>query len=185
MLQSSDRFERIVIAGGHEKACEYQIRGCRIIGVEHDSYDYTGMIEMVRRPELMADCSHVLCVQDTMELGPHTIELCQLADPQVEATAAHSGMCNLVLYRRDYLNQIGEFILSQMNCSKLDSIKNEGQPWRMAPARKEFPAAGVVSLGFGNPYSEVPRLKEYYPSLEVVKWKANYGQNMHALIDNP
>lgn len=186
LLATAERFaSRLIVSGGHEVRSESMLRGCQVVKADHDSYDYTALIEVVTHPELVDGLTHVLCVQDTMELGALTHELCLLADPLAEATAAAGGQCNLVLYRIEYLRQQADFILQRRCCTKHDSIRDEGAVWKMATYRHEFPFAGCVNLPLGYPYSDVPRLKEYYPSLQVVKWKANYGQNMHALIDSP
>jgi hypothetical protein len=189
--------ERVLIVSGgnliHGIPRVQRFLGYSLLEVEHDSWDYTALIELL----MFANCggeffenTHFFCLQDTMEFGLRTDELLATADPEKWATAAFGGQCNLVLYRKDYLVAMRFFILARRNGSKEQSIEHEGALWKMLTQnlshRHEgaFPGAHEVT-GKGKPYSDVERIREYYPGVDIVKWKANYGQNFNAMVVRP
>lgn len=152
--------------------------------VDHNSFDYTGAIAMQDFGLETAD--HVFFLQDTMEFGMNTDYLIKKADPSVEATAVFGGQCNLVLYRADYLmsHTMWQFIQNQRNISKLSSIQYEGWLFHLSENKGSYP--GTIHMqGIEYPYSNVPRMKEYYDGVDLVKYKANWGQNMHDLVVRP
>lgn len=168
--------------------------GCNLIEVEHNSFDYTALIEAVMLPHepFFKEHTHLFLLQDTMEFGPRTHELVQTADPLKWATAAFGGQCNLCLYRYDYLLAMKDFILRQRNLTKEKSIAVEGALWKMLTQnlshRDEASYANGAYQYFDGvfkPYSDVERIKEYYAGVDITKWKANYGQNMQAMIVKP
>lgn len=184
ILPQLEQFEdRLIVAGGYEARSVCRLRNTQIVQVDHDSYEYTGLIELM---ECGCEWSHVLCIQDTMELSPLTLDLARQADLECPATAANGWMCNLVLYRLDYLRSQSEFIFTQRNCTKRQAIEREGELWKRTDGRQQFPFQGLTILGTGFPYSEnTERIKEYYPSLGIIKWKANNGHNMDSLVEQP
>lgn len=156
--------------------------GMRLVHADHNSFDYTGAIALFTHGIATAD--HVFFLQDTMEFGMNTDYFIRKAR-NAEAVAAFGGQCNLVLYRRNYLESKKQYILERRNLNKLESIMHEGTLWKMADDAISFPNSTMQVLGTGNPYGGAERIKEYYDSIDLVKWKANYGQNMHSLILHP
>jgi hypothetical protein len=162
--------KKLIVSGGHEKRSQNDL----ILEVTHNSFDFTGLIEIVSNPQLIEDWTHVLTVHDTMELGKNTLELCQLADPTIDATSATpNGMCNLILYKKEYLFSVKDFILELMNKEKIEYVQKEGILFNIAQNKKLFNVPEVVNLGMGTPYSKVERIKECYYALDIIKWKAN------------
>jgi hypothetical protein len=173
----------IVIADGGEDSITCMGNGMRIMRVKHNSFDYTGAIAIIAENIPTAD--HVMFIQDTMQFGLNTDKLVRIARDDVPATAAFGGQCNLVLYRRDYLEKQQKYIFERRNLSKLDSIMHEGTLWKMTTEKASYPNGTMEVLGTGNPYGGATRIKEYYAALDIIKWKANYGQNMNNLILHP
>ena len=165
--------------------------GFPLLEVEHNSWDYTGLIELVMDPnaKFFHEHTHFFCLQDTMEFGTQSKALIEAADPEVNATAAFGGQCNLVLYNKVWLFATRKYIWEQRNNTKLQSIESEGALWKCLAdkpdQRRTFAPGTHDVVGKGTPYSEVERIKEYYAGVDIVKWKANYGQNMHALVTKP
>lgn len=184
----SDRI--VIVRGGATTAFVYdEFYGTRLqpiltVEVDHDSYDYTGVLAMQDYGIPTAD--HVFFLQDTMEFGMNTDYLVRSANADAEATAVYGGQCNLVLYRADYLmsQTMWQFIQNQRNISKLASIQYEGWLFHLAE-RKGAYVGDLFMRGIEYPYSDVPRMKEFYSGIDLVKWKANWGQNMHALVTRP
>lgn len=173
----------VAIAGHDSYAKLISVDNIQRICVNHNSYDYTAMIEIVEtKPKLPP---YLLFLQDTMEIGPNTIELALDINPEHYATAAFGGQCNLVTYRYDYLLGMVDFILDRRNMTKRESIQLEGYLWKQLSeyTRGHYTNADCVIKGKGNPYSDVERIEEYYTALDITKWKANYGQNMNNLIN--
>ncbi len=178
LLNSLNRIP-VVVTGGYAKRARLK--------VTHNSYDYTGLIEFILNPEILKT-NWILTLQDTMECGDKTERLLKAFKPEPlkVAYAAWHGTCNLCIYRRDYLLEQRDFILAQKNCTKLDSIHQEGALWKTLKPdlRGELqPYACYSDLSIHYPYSNVPRIKEHYAALDITKWKANYGQNMESLIN--
>lgn len=164
----------LIVTGGYKESKEYKINDITTIGVTHNSFDFTGLIEIVSNPHLISDWTHVLTVHDTMEIGEYTLDLCQLANPDVDATAANGGLTNLVLYKKEYLFSIKDLICEYKNRSKTEYVQSEGRFFHIAKNKEDFPVTGVANLGTGFPFSKVERIKEYYYALDIIKWKANY-----------
>lgn len=187
----------MIVSGGNQLTGiprRQRYKGVPLIEVEHDSWDYTGLIELVMQANIepfFQRHGHFFCMQDTMEFGALTHHLVSRADPEKWATAAFGGMCNLVLYRKDYLLTMSRFILEQRNATKFQSIEHEGALFKMLTQNLSRRHEGAFEnstheiTGKGTPYSEVERIREYYAGVDVVKWKANYGQNMHAMVVKP
>lgn len=187
----------LVVSGGNPLAGIPRLqkyRGCHLLEVEHDSWDYTGLIELVLAPDsipFFRDHTHFFCLQDTMEFGEAAHEKISAADPAKWATAAFGGQCNLVLYEKGYLLAMRNFILARRNNTKLQSIEQEGALWKLLTQnlsrRHEatFPPGTHEVVGKGTPYGGAERIKEYYLGVDIGKWKANYGQNMNSLIVKP
>lgn len=173
--------DRLIVVGGCDERRLGVRHGTVCLEVEQNSFDYTGLIEMVNNPVLVEGWTHLLCLQDTMEATPIiTHELCKLARPEAVATAASGGQSNLVLYQVDYLMSRRDFINARFNCTKRDSVDYEGALWRGLPegGRDQFRAADCVVLDKGCPFGNTTRIKEFYTALAVTKWKANWGQSM-------
>lgn len=164
---------------------EHRMESIDVYHVMHDSYDYTGAIALL--DDRIPTADHVFFLQDTMEFGMNTDYLIRQANAQHLATAVYGGQCNLVLYRRDYLEhaEIAQYIRQRRNLSKLESITHEGALWKNLKLKDHYPNSSMQFLGIEKPYSDVDRMKEYYEGVDLIKWKANWGQNMHALVTRP
>jgi hypothetical protein len=177
----------VIISGGHEYRDLEDWNGIPRFITTHNSWDYTSLIEIIENdfPWLP---KKLFFLQDTMIIGTRTHELVSdIGD--FAAVAAFGGQCNLCLYDRDYLSSQWNFIQARRNCSKLDSIIHEGALWKTCPPqyRSHYNPdnAKCDIIGIGKPYDNAERITEYYNAVDILKFKANYGQNMHALIHHP
>lgn len=156
--------------------------GMQIYNVMHNSFDFTGAITLFDYNIRTHD--HILFLQDTMELGNNSDTLIRNA-PDGPAISVFGGQCNLILFKRTYLEHHRKWILERRNLSKLESIQYEGMLWKMTSEHISYPDSCMEILGVDNPYSGAERIKEYYSAIDLIKWKANYGQNMHSMILHP
>lgn len=175
---------RIVVVVG-ESAGDTRIDGIRHIGVPYRAFDYTALIAYVESdgwglPE------HLFLLQDTMELGPDADALIRQADPTHKATVAFGGQCNLGLYRADYLRHRAPFLTALKHCSKLASVESEGMLWRsLGPLERGSYGGSCVEAGTAIVYGGAARLKEHYTGVDVIKYKANWGQTWPPAVVTP
>lgn len=162
-----------IVAGGAKEYTHSTFAGVPYITVTHRSYDYTGLIELLDKdiPE-----THVFCLQDTMIAGPQFTRLVETADTDMDAVAVFGGQCNLVLYSVEYLRRQRAFTEKMRNCSKKMSIDYEGHLWKIAPRKGHYPGTCECDFSIHYPYGPTPRIKEYYGGVDIIKYKANYGQ---------
>lgn len=178
--------DRIIVVIAESKVRDEVLvfdNGMRVVHVHHNSFDYTGAISLFQRS--LKTAPYIFFLQDTMEFGMNTDYFIRSASTDVPCVAAFGGQCNLVLYKRDYLEYHKDWILQRENLSKLDSIQHEGKLWRMSSELASFPNNTMEVQGTGNPYGGADRIKEYYHAIDLIKWKANYGQNMNNMILHP
>lgn len=174
----------VVVAGGWERVrCTTVIRQFE---VDHDSYDYTALIDFAEYPDDYPAWSHVLLLHDTMSLSAETPALLRATDPLVKATAVWSGQCNLALYRADYLRSCAAQLFTLRNCSKARSVEAEGFLWRQLPDSERAHYGGACEVeSAGTPYGGSVRIREVYTGVGITKYKANWGQNMDAMAVTP
>lgn len=147
---------KLIIFGDSHKRIEHESNSTKIIGVQRNNCFLTAIAEVVSNPDLISDWTHILTIDDSMQLGKNTLELCRVADPTIEATAAvPDGLYNLVLYKKEYLFSLKEHILTQ-------SPKEENFLYQKSQNKQLFPAAKILSLG---------NKKNYFPALQIIQEK--------------
>ena len=166
-----------VVIGGYNLRSGYYRSGVAHISADHNSYDYTALIDFVEHPADYPDWSHVFLLHDTMELGPNADRLIRAVDPQWPAVAVWGGQCNLGLYRADYVRQCLPQLLGLKNCSKAYAVEMEGFLWTQLPKDERGVYGGTIEVSEEYPvYGGAPRRREYYTAVDVTKYKANWGQ---------
>lgn len=159
------------------------------VHVDHNSYDFTGMIWLSESLDtLPPEKDRFVFLHDTMVFGERSDELFNSAQEDSWATAAESdAQCNLVCYHREYLKSRANDIQALKNCDKTTAINFERHFWRSCPEkhRRIYPRAECIHLGDGYPYGGSLRRQEYYPAVDITKWKANWGQSAGNLTVKP
>lgn len=179
--------EAIVVVGGYaeRRALEVTDHTCYIT-TNHNSYDYTALIDFVDRPGAYPAWSHVFLLHDTMELGPQADAIIRSADPEKDATAPHGAECNLGLYRVDYVLERRHDLWALRNCTKLQAVEVEGFLWRSLPEHRRGSFEGDQQTGEPSAaYGGAPRQRVYYAGVDIVKWKANWGQTWPPNVVTP
>lgn len=184
-MQGIDPERIVAIVGGYVSE-ERRMWHRPIACVTHNSYDYTALIDYVEHPDDYPRWSHVFLLHDTMELGPESDRLIRSADPSLDAVAAWGGECNLGLYRADYLHERAAEILALKNCTKLQAVGAEGFLWRTCAEAQRGVYPGGIDIGESEAtYGGAARQRVYYAGVDIVKWKANWGQDWPPSVATP
>lgn len=175
-----------VVVGGHAGRSTGHYVLVEQIYVPHNSYDYTALIDFVEHPENYPAWSHVFLLHDTMELGPNAEVIIRSADSTLYAVAPHGGECNLGLYRTDYVRACRAQLYGLKNCSKLYAVKMEGFLWRQLPDEQRGTYPGGIEISEPEQvYGGAARQRVYYAGVDIVKWKANWGQTWPPSVVTP
>lgn len=173
-LESINHPNKLVVVAGSDFNSTFRRQNSQFIQVVQNSFYFTGLIEIVSNPIFIESWTHVLTISDDMELGKNTLELCQLADPNVDATSANI-QSNLVLYKKDYLFSKKNFILDQAHLSKMNVKQNENILYQLAKNKQLFPAAKILSLD---------NKKNYFPALQIIQEKKLESKSSSAVDMN-
>lgn len=175
----------IVVSGGHEARRVYYRNDRAHIEVPYTGYDYTALIEVVQGDWELSD--HLFLLHDTMEMGPEADSLIRLADPALDSVAAWGGECNLCLYRADYLQTCRAQFRGLKNCSKLYAVEMEGFLWRQLPENRRgaYPGHRFESAASPAYIDGAPRRRIAYAGVDIVKYKANWGQDWPPAVVRP
>jgi hypothetical protein len=168
----------VAVIGGYP-APGWRVEPRRVVThhATHNSYDYTALISLLEYPDAYPNWTHVFLLHDTMELGPGSDRLIKQADPALKATAVWGGECNLALYRVDYLLSCRAQLFGLKNCSKQYAVDMEGFLWRQLPETERGSYPGGIAIGdVSAPYGGAGRQRVYYSGVDLIKWKANWGQ---------
>lgn len=164
---------RVVIGEGGPRAVTAEG-----VAVPYRAFDYTALIDYAEHPEDYPDWTHVFLLHDTCEAGPDMDRLVHTADPQARATAVWGGQCNLALYRADELRARAADLAALKGCTKTQSVAREGFLWRTLPPAERGHYAGGCVEGLPVPvYGGALRMPEHYTGVDLIKYKANWGQN--------
>lgn len=173
---TASRDVRVVAGGYRERSAGHMILAEHIY-VPHRSFDYTALIDFVEYAPDYPFWTHVFLLHDTMELGPDSDRLIRQANPAQKATAVWGGECNLALYRVDYLLSRRDELLALKNCTKLRAVEREGFLWRTLPEAERGSYPGALAMEEpGTPYGGALRQCVRYEGVDLIKWKANWGQ---------
>jgi hypothetical protein len=142
------------------------------------SWDFIGQIWASQLRHTVFEYAFFL--QDTMMVEPWFVDyVVEYTDPDINVTAVHNGICNLMCCRMDYVRSRRESLQRMRNCTKKESIDHEGLLYTTAPRDKRalYDVERIPDLTPVYPYgSPTPRMTEYYTPIGITKYKANYGQ---------
>ena len=139
------------------------------------AYEHTALIGYTEMPPRF---THVFLLHDTCEVGeqfPYRVAH-GLQFASVDVVAVNNGMCGFSLYRDAYLRSRTEELHALKDCDKHTAMLHEGFLVRGKGQIAEYPGKPYEQLGMEDIYGTgTPRLKEYYPQVDMWKYKANYG----------
>ena len=109
----------ISIVGG----CESKFNKDNIIFTNHNSYDHTGIIEII---ESNLQSKYWFALHDTCEVGPEFYKIIskyKITKPYTALT--EMAWMNMGLFSNQYIQKNKDYILSLKNCSKIRAILSE------------------------------------------------------------
>jgi hypothetical protein len=193
-----DKDSIYIFEGGHLERTEEFYQGVRHIKTNHNSFDYTSLIDIVEH-EIKADYWFLL--HDTCKVGPLFKQLFDNAVVKMiiptdadKIALKNNPSMNIGFYKYDYLMKHKEEILlfKGTNPETIDQLKQEHIN------KEDFlffleDSLTHILIGAENPVrglgkSDVygtgtTRRTEYYVQLDLYKFKANWGQSTEVKIN--
>jgi len=113
----------LLVIGGYDKREEFKYLNCKSIKVNHNSYDHTGLIEVIESGEQSKYwfSTHDTCIAGSTFLP--SLLRCKVNEDFVAMT--EMGWLNMGIFSQKFLNKNNNFILSLKNCSKIRAILSE------------------------------------------------------------
>jgi hypothetical protein len=158
----------ISVVGG----CENKFQKDNIIFTNHNSYDHTGIIEII---ESNLESEYWFVLHDTCEAGPkffNKLTKYKINKPYISLT--EMAWMNMGLFSNQYIQNNKDYILSLKNCSKVRAILSE----RMYSRLDEYGWFGLQKeyqriRDCKNIYNdEKKRDVLYFPFLDLYKFQS-------------
>lgn len=113
----------LLVVGGNEVRYESTFLNCQTIFVDHNSFDHTGLIEIL---EGNHKSDYWFSSHDTCISGPKFIDFLSSYKPKKDyVSMTDMGWLNMGLFKSSYLERNKQYILSLKNCSKIRAILSE------------------------------------------------------------
>lgn len=113
----------LLVVGGNETRSESTFLDCQTIFVNHNSFDHTGLIEIL---EGNHKSDYWFSSHDTCIAGPKFIDFLSSYNPKKDyVSMTDMGWLNMGLFKNSYLERNEKYILSLKNCSKIRAILSE------------------------------------------------------------
>jgi len=113
----------LLVVGGNEVRYESTFLNCQTIFVDHNSFDHTGLIEIL---EGNHKSDYWFSSHDTCISGPKFINFLSSYNPKKDyVSMTDMGWLNMGLFKHSYLERNKQYILSLKNCSKIRAILSE------------------------------------------------------------
>jgi len=113
----------LLVVGGNELRAESIYLNCQTIFVDHNSFDHTGLIEIL---EGNHKSDYWFSSHDTCIAGPKFVNFLSSYKPKKDyVSMTDMGWLNMGLFKNSYLERNKEYIYSLKNCSKIRAILSE------------------------------------------------------------
>ena len=113
----------LLVVGGNLNRSESSFLKCQTIFVDHNSFDHTGLIEIL---EGNHKSEYWFSSHDTCISGPKFVDLLMNYKPKKDyVSMTDMGWLNMGLFKNTYLERNKEYIYSLKNCSKIRAILSE------------------------------------------------------------
>ena len=113
----------LIVVGGNKTKTESTFLDCQAIFVDQNSYDHTGLIEIL---EGNHKSDYWFSSHDTCIVGPKFGDYLSNFEPKKDYTSmTDMGWLNMGLFKHSYLERNKQYIFSLKNCSKIRAILSE------------------------------------------------------------
>jgi hypothetical protein len=113
----------LLVVGGYDRREQFEYLNCKAIKVNHNSYDHTGLIEVIEGEE---QSKYWFSTHDTCIAGPNFLSSLLKHKINKDFVAmTEMGWLNMGIFSQKFLNVNKPFILSLKNCSKIRAILSE------------------------------------------------------------
>jgi len=113
----------LLVVGGNQVRSESSFLDCQTIFVDHNSFDHTGLIEVL---EGNHKSDYWFSSHDTCIAGPGFVNFLLNYEPKKDyVSMTDMGWLNMGLFKHPYLERNKQYILSLKNCSKIRAILSE------------------------------------------------------------
>lgn len=178
----------------------YKHKHVAYLTCNHNSIDFTALIALcdlaraskTSKPPLSDDSDVYFYMHDTCEVGWHFLKnlgsaLCNQMPPHrntLRLTSQLGYSMNIGFYRIGWLVQNKDFLESRRNTDVSREMEFKSKDWKEDELFRMDPTAGVIDnhrecqyIGPMDWYGTgVMRRVEYYSNLDLLKFKANWGQ---------
>jgi hypothetical protein len=113
----------LLVVGGYDRREQFEYLNCKATKVNHNSYDHTGLIEVIEGEE---QSKYWFSTHDTCIAGPNFLSSLLKHKINKDFVAmTEMGWLIMGIFSQKFLNVNKPFILSLKNCSKIRAILSE------------------------------------------------------------
>jgi hypothetical protein len=174
LVQSNafDSKQILLVVGGYDRTEQFEYLNCKAIKVNHNSYDHTGLIEVIEGEE---QSKYWFSTHDTCIAGPNFLSsLLKYKVNKDFVAMTEMGWLNMGIFSQKFLNSNKPFILSLKNCSKIRAILSERTFTRLGDYQFLTPNSKVHrSIENGNIYEDNKKRNVlYFEELDFYKYQS-------------
>lgn len=168
----------LLVVGGNNSKSKSSFLNCEAIFVDHNSYDHTGLIEVI---EGNHKSDYWFASHDTCIAGIDFINFLQKYKPKKDyVSMTDMGWLNMGLFKNSYLDRNKDYILSLKNCSKIRAILSERVYTRLEEFDFFVPDSNCIRmLENENIYKDNKKRNVlYYKGLDFYKYQSYEALNI-------
>lgn len=161
----------VTVGGVFEEQLENTFFGVKTLWVQHNSFEYTSLINFVESNQF--ECDYVFLLHDTMICGDNFHKLSARINSNKNVVMAHEkGWCNLGAFKVSFLLSIKKLLLSMKNINKKQAIESEGKFFGSFSTYTN-PTVELISDYQESPYEGKNRCVCKFNSVDVYKYGSN------------
>lgn len=190
LYEDFNNYEIIIVIGGYYKNNDYEIKkeeNITYIYCNHNSIDFTGLIALLELYHEKKD--HYFYLHDSCKIGGQFYQKLKAIDTNISSMKINKNFSmNMGIYSQEIINKFKDFLLSKKNtdetkCMEFKINANEDHIFNNDPTN-------ILLENYNNWIYYGPidyyktgtmRIVEYYPTLDLYKIKANWGQGSWTL----
>ena len=168
----------LLVIGGYEEKTETTYQDVKTIKVNHNSYDHTGLIEIIENNH---ESNYWFSTHDTCIAGNNFINFLKNYKHKKDYTSiTDMGWLNMGMFHKNYLTRNAEYILSMKNCSKIRAILSERVFTRLEDYDFYIPDYECTrSLEIENIYKDNKKRNVlYFKNLDLFKYQSYEALNI-------